>query len=187
MEDGEDLNAALSSYLLKHTGLKLGLNVVMQPYNPKLRAIIEQGGYHPIVPSLDAEGSPIYKVLLHIEGWEPTREDLYRIFVRHAYDRGITWPFHKAESGIHRLRDIVDLKAKLQATSSNWESDSQQDTGLSGSESMEANGDAKESISQIVMNRVYNRWVLEFTEEEAAKRFARLWHRRVLPTPRLVT
>jgi hypothetical protein len=38
-------------------------------------------------------------------------------------------------------------------------------------------------MNQLIMNRVYNRWILEFEEEDAARRFATMWHRKVLPDP----
>jgi hypothetical protein len=31
------------------------------------------------------------------------------------------------------------------------------------------------------MNRVYNRWIIDFDDEDQARRFAVIWHRRVLP------
>lgn len=39
---------------------------------------------------------------------------------------------------------------------------------------------AKE-MNQMIMNRVYNRWILEFDDEDEARRFAISWHRRLLP------
>ena len=36
-------------------------------------------------------------------------------------------------------------------------------------------------MNQLVMNRVYNRWIVELEDEDAARRFAQLWHRVVLP------
>jgi hypothetical protein len=212
LEDGEDLHSILSTYVLKPTDVKLHLNMVMQPYNPSLRALLERGGYHPIVPSVSENGTKLWKVLLHIQGWESSAKDLYWIFTRHAYDRGLTWPFHNKEHGIHRLRDLVDLKARLQPVSAanpraanpdRWRSDdnpasSSSDTDPSldflTNESLEQqasemmrSGTGNSSISQIVMNRVYNRWIVEFEEEDAARRFARMWNRRVLPAPKFAT
>lgn len=200
LEDGEDLNAVLSSYLLKPTSLQLNLNMVMQPYNPSLRALIDAGGYKPIVPHVDEKGTKVWKVLMHIEGWEPSREDLYYTLVRHAYDRGLTWPFYNNSShAIVKLRDLIDVKSKLQPISSanpraanpsahtlpdptfeflNLDPLEQNNTGaMSG----------KGGVSQIVMNRLYNRWIIEFEEEHAARRFARMWHRRVLPSPKIAS
>jgi hypothetical protein len=197
LEDGEDLNAVMSSYLLKPTTLKLNLNMVMQPYNPSLRALIEQGGYNPIVPNTDAKGHRIWKVMVHIEGWEPLREDLYHIFSRHAYDRGLSWPFHNETLGISKLRDLVDVKQKFQAVSSHNPRAASHDPGDDSSDDLnfnslnvdplEQSGGGKGTVSQVVMNRLYNRWIIEFDDEDAARRFARMWHRRILPASKLAT
>jgi hypothetical protein len=204
LEDGEDLNAVLSSYLLAPPDHKLHLNMVMQPYNPSLRTLLHQGGYSPIVPHTTSEDQSVWKVLLRIEGWEPKAEDLFFIFTRHAYERGLVWPFHNNEHGISRLRDIVDVKARLQAVSSSnpraassSSSSSSPDSNasldslaLDHDEDGNGNGeqpDTKGGLSQLVMNRLYNRWVVEFSDQDAARRFARVWNRRVLPSPKVVT
>ncbi|KAH7139363.1 hypothetical protein B0J11DRAFT_452280 [Dendryphion nanum] len=214
LEDGEDITTATSSYVLMPSSTKLRLNMLMQPYNPALRNLFQAGGYNPIVPPVDPiSGKPIWKVLLHIEGWEPSPEDLFHIFTRHAYDRGLTWPFTHigANKSIRRLRDVINLQSKLQAVSSsnpraaNPDRHRQNRIGpdteeplpdpsfdfLSAELSAAGNADdsdgSKTGLSQMVMSRVYNRWIVEFEEEGAARRFARIWHRRVLPLPKLVT
>ncbi|KAF2654492.1 hypothetical protein K491DRAFT_600803 [Lophiostoma macrostomum CBS 122681] len=203
LEDGEDLSTVLSSYLLQPTSLKLNLNMVMQPYNPTFRALLEAGGYKPIVPSTGSNGEKIWKVLLHIEGWEPNPLDLYYIFLRHAQDRGLAWPFHDGANSVRKLRDLADFKSRLLATAapraanpSKYEarsnSDSQLDSDLNfgflnSNDAANEQDEGKPAVSQLVMNRLYNRWIVEFSEEGAAQRFARLWNRRVLPAPRFVT
>ncbi|KAF2262654.1 hypothetical protein CC78DRAFT_534684 [Lojkania enalia] len=169
LEDGEDMHAATSAYLLKPPTLKQNLVVVMQPYSASLTTLIENGGYKPIVPSVAEDGRSLYKVLLHIEGWEPTQEDLYHTFKRHAYGLGISWPFHRGIHGIRKLRELVDIPKKISSSTRELPPDA----------SAEDSGEA--SVNQLVMNKVYNRWVIEFEEESAARRFAILWHRRVLP------
>ncbi|KAF2799989.1 hypothetical protein K505DRAFT_320828 [Melanomma pulvis-pyrius CBS 109.77] len=196
LEDDEDISAAMASYLLKPSSLRLNLNMVMQPYNPALRTLLEQGGYRPIVPSTTPSGKPLYKVLLHINGWEPTEDDLYRILYRHARQRGISWPFHtESKLAIRKLRDLTDLKARMLPVSSSsprakYSSASpspppEQDPSLGFLLPDPEHGPG--NINQMVMNRVYNRWIVEFDEEDGAKRFARLWNRRVLPQPKFVT
>ncbi|KAF2687150.1 hypothetical protein K458DRAFT_333298 [Lentithecium fluviatile CBS 122367] len=193
LEEGEDINLATSSFLLKPTGLPLSLNMVMQPYNARLRALMEQGGYKPIVPSTGANGKPIYKVLMHIEGYEPSQMDLCQLLTQEGYGRGIQWPFHKGFSGIQRLRDVIDIRAKLlpvssanpRAARSERHRSTEDDTSL-GFLTLSGEGEKATQINQMVMNRVYNRWMIEFEDEEAARRFARLWNRRVLPISRNV-
>lgn len=195
VEDGEDLNKAMSTYFLKPTSLNLSLHMVLQPYNPSLRGLIERGGYEPIVPSVGTNGQPIWKVLLHIEGWEPSRDDLYHTFKRHAYDRGFTWPFHDGSKGIHRLRDVINVNVKLQAVSSanpravirdNLSSSLDPLLGSLALDPQEPSSrSAETNLKQIVMNRLYNRWIVEFEEELAARRFARMWHRRLLPAQKV--
>lgn len=192
LEDGEDLATAVSSYILVPTTHELRLHTVMQPYNPALRGIIEQGGYKPIVPDIGKNGRRIYKVLVHIEGYEPSQWDLWQIFMRHAYEHGIIWPFYpESAEAIHRLRQVVNLKTRLLPVSSANPRASTQSPQLSRVEyddpninslmvSPEDERNAKE-INQMVMNRVYNRWIVHFAEEDAARRFAIMWHRKVLP------
>ncbi|PSN67441.1 hypothetical protein BS50DRAFT_493815 [Corynespora cassiicola Philippines] len=188
LEDGEDVHAATSSYVLKPTSTALGLSVVVQPYNPSLRSLFEAGGYKPIIPTVvPSNNTKLYKVLLNIEGYEPTHEDLYASFKSHGYNLGVTWPLHNDHHAIHRLRDIIDLKARLapissinpRAAKSNRDDSLHvhDDNDLGATNDQLA--DAKE-LNQTIMNKVYNRWIIEFTEEEPARRFARLWHRRVL-------
>ncbi|KAF2133566.1 hypothetical protein P153DRAFT_277647, partial [Dothidotthia symphoricarpi CBS 119687] len=192
LEDGEDLATAMSSYFLKSTTHELRLHTVMQPYNPALRGIIAQGGYRPIVPNLDANGKRIYKVLVHIEGYEPSQWDLWQIFMRHAHDHGIIWPFHpESSAAIHRLREVVNLKTRLLPVSSanprafNQSLQSPRvefdDPSINSLMTSPEDENSAREINQVVMNRVYNRWIVNFAEEDAARRFAVMWHRKVLP------
>jgi hypothetical protein len=195
LEDGEDISAAMSSYLLKPSSLRLNLNMVMQPYNLALRTLLENGGYRPIVPSLAPNGKPLYKVLLQINGWEPTAEDLYKILYRHARQRGITWPFHTESSlSIRKLRDVIDLKTRMLPISSaspraknSVTPDTIAEQDPTAGFLLPEPGQIEGNINQMVMARVYNRWIVEFDEEDGARRFSRLWNRRVLPRPRFVT
>jgi hypothetical protein len=170
--------------------------MVMQPYNPSLRLLIERGGYDPIVPKTGDNGQPISKVLLQIEGWEPTRDDLYHIFTRHARDRGLKWPFHNGTKGVHRLRDIIDVNTKFQTVSSaNPRSSPRPSSGIenlslgefSDLDPLQQAEGGKGGPKHILINRLYNRWILEFEDESAAQRFVRMWHRRILPNPKGVT
>jgi hypothetical protein len=38
-------------------------------------------------------------------------------------------------------------------------------------------------MNQYVMNRVYNRWVLDFEDADTARRWSLRWHRRKFPVP----
>ncbi|KAF1953515.1 hypothetical protein CC80DRAFT_450421 [Byssothecium circinans] len=190
LEDGEDIGQVTASYTLQPTGMPLALHMVMQPYNPSLRTLLEQGGYKPVVPSISpTTKKPLFKVLMQIDGYEPLPADLYRLIRQHAYIRGITWPLHNAEKGISRLRDLVDLRAKfLPVASQNprstnlskYNNTDPSSSFLAHADRGAGGADARQ-INQMIMNRVYNRWIVEFEEEEAAKRFARMWHRRPLP------
>ncbi|KAF2190981.1 hypothetical protein K469DRAFT_361013 [Zopfia rhizophila CBS 207.26] len=188
LEDGEDINAAMSNYVLKPTNLKFNLNMVMQPYTPTLRALIEQGGYKPIVPSVSDDGKQVWKVLLHIEGYEPSQMDLYHTLFRDGYNRGITWPFQNGAKGIHKLRDLVDFKRRLKSSDTRPSGrilDQQFDdwNAFNGLSPTPDYADER-SVNQLLMYRLYNRWIIEFEDKDYAMRFARMYHRRVLPRPR---
>ncbi|KAF3033658.1 hypothetical protein E8E11_002140 [Didymella keratinophila] len=213
LEDGEDIAAVTSSFVLHPQGHALDLRTVMQPYNPSLRALIDAGGYTPIAPNVDEKGNRIHRVLLTIDGYEPGHWDLWQIILRHAHTRGILWPWRNDHaSALRRLRDTINLKTvskqKLQdlassnpraassftTTNSNRSDDAHaedrefEDPTISaflgpssGSKDASGDGTSAKEINQLVMNRVYNRWIAEFEDEDAARRFAGLWHRVRLP------
>jgi hypothetical protein len=106
-------------------------------------------------------------------------------------------------SSVHRLRDVINLKTRMQpisttnprayshrevnhpptSTSANMKFDFDDPnisafmrSGMDGDD-----GDVAKEINQMVMNRVYNRWIIEFDDEDKARRFSTAWHRRVLP------
>ena len=198
LEDGEDMNQIVQCYNLAPTQHHLHLSMLMQPYSPALRALIERGGYHPIVPDVDAQGQRIWKVLMHIEGYEPSTLDLFKIFNDDAWRQGMPLPLRtESMSSIHRLRDVINLKTSAKTISSvspraayGTAKHATPDATRQGvfedpviqhlMEDTSDEGNAKE-VNQYVMNRVYNRWVIDFDDEAAAKRFATYWHRRVLP------
>jgi hypothetical protein len=203
LEEGEDINAVISSFVLHPQGHALDLRTIMQPYQRALRALIGAGGYSPIVPNVDDKGKKIHRVLLHIDGYEPSHWDLWQILSRHAHARGLMWPFRNDSAGLRKLRDCINLKtnSKLQAASqmNPWAANSSNPQfdlnyedaqissflGLEKEESgteqqQQEDGEAK-LMNQLVMNRVYNRWIVELEDEDAARRFAQLWHRVVLP------
>ena len=194
IEEGEDITAAISSYNLLPTRHPMSLNVLMQPYNPALRNLVERGGYQPIAPSVDAKGNPIWRVLMHIEGYEPTPSDLFKIFSRDAYKHGMILPLrNESQTSIHRLRDMINLKVSSKAVSSSRpraygtfdqsSSDSEMTYDDPAIQSMlgGVDEDSPSQQNQLVMNRVYNRWVLDFDDEDTARRWSVRWHRRLLP------
>jgi hypothetical protein len=196
LEDGEDIEALTSSYVLRPTGHSFSLRTVMQPYHPALSALFKQGGYIPIVPNTDGKRNRIHKVLMHIEGYEPSLSDLFKILRKDAYNKGMSLTLrNESASSIHRLRDLLNLKTNLSpiATTNPRAYDQR---GISGNTKLEfedpniahlmksdasGEGENPQEINQIVMNRVYNRWILEFDDEDEAKRFVVAWHRRPLP------
>lgn len=205
LEDGEDVNAITKSYLLKPTEHPVNLRMVMQPYHPALRSLIERGGYHPIVPEVDEKDNRVYKVLLHIEGYEPSKQDLVKILRRDAYIRGTFLNLrNESTASVHRLREVINLRTRTLPISTtnprafgHFESASTTPTERANVKvefedpnirafmqgDNNADEDNAKEVNQMVMNCVYNRWLLEFDDEDEARRFAVLWHRRVLPDP----
>lgn len=197
LERGEDVAAITASFVLHPAGHALDLRTLMQPYNRALRALIDAGGYPPIVPARDPAGRPVHRVLMHIDGYEPSHWDLWQTLRRHAHARGIIWPFRNDHaSALRRLRDTINLRTvasvKQQALASNPRAASSststpsdtrdyEDPHISAFLASPDNPDDANSTSQLVMNRVYNRWIVEFDDEDAARRFATMWHRVPLP------
>ncbi|KAE8836887.1 hypothetical protein HRS9122_07042 [Pyrenophora teres f. teres] len=200
LEDGEDISAAISSYNLLPTHHPCTLNVLMQPYNPHLRALIERGGYQPIAPSVDENGKPIWRVLMHIEGYEPRPSDLFKILAHDAYMHGMTLPLrNESRSSIHRVRDMINLRMSSKPISSTrpraYGTFDHTDSPLGKPtqemtfddpaiqkmmDGVEEDGNPQQ-VNQLIMNRVYNRWILDFEDEDTARRWSGIWHRKVLP------
>lgn len=197
LEDGEDINNVTSSYNLFPTRHKLSLVTLVQPYNPALRALIERGGYRPIAPGVDEHGHRVYKVLMHIEGYEPMPSDLFKILKHDAFKQGMTLTLRNESSkSIHRLRDVINLRtsAKSISTASPRAYGSFEHRHPDATEQIEYEDPAIQAmmsgadedvsvkeINQYMMNRLYNRWILDFEDEDVAQRFAINWHRRLLP------
>lgn len=195
LEDGEDIDAVTSSYLLRPTEHAFTLRTLVQPYHPALRALFERGGYNPIVSSKDDKMNRIHKVLMHIEGYEPSLSDLFKALRHDAYSRGIPFTLrNELSSSIHRLRDLINLKTHtlpistispraFEGHKSNEPKIEYEDPSIAFFMRDEGGADEENAkvMNQVVMNRVYNRWILEFDEEDEARRFAISWHRRVLP------
>jgi hypothetical protein len=193
LENGEDIDAVTSSYLLRPTEHAFTLRMLMQPYHPALRTLFEQGGYKPIVSSDDKKNTT-HKVLMHIEGYEPSLSDLFLTLKHDAYNRGIPFTLrNESSSSIHRLRDLINLKTHtlpmtsnpraFEGRKSNEPKVEFEDPSIEFFMKSEAPADEDHAkvINQVVMNRVYNRWIIDFDDEDEARRFAISWHRRVLP------
>lgn len=209
LEDGEDIGAAVASYNLLPKDHAMSLNVLMQPYSPALRLLVERGGYQPIASGVDEKGNRIWRVLLHIEGYEPSASDIYIAICTDAYRQGSLVPLrNEAQSSIHRLRDMINLKMSgkpistsrpraygtfdysastlVDAASSSSSSSMEMTYDDPEIQSMMGNMEEDRSAAQMhqeVMNRVYNRWVLDFEDEHSARRWCLRWHRKVFPEP----
>ncbi|RMZ71724.1 hypothetical protein GMOD_00006868 [Pyrenophora seminiperda CCB06] len=201
LEEGEDIKTAISSYNLLPTHHPLSLNMLMQPYNPALRALIERGGYQPIASSVDRGGRPIWRVLMHIEGYEPRPSDLFKIFSHDAYTHGMTLPLrNESQSSIHRVRDMINLRmssklvssarpraygtfdhSKLPLAEPTHEMMTFDDPAIQNLMAGADEDGSAQQMNQLVMNRVYNRWVIDFEDEDSARRWCAIWHRKVLP------
>jgi hypothetical protein len=100
---------------------------------------------------------------------------------------------NESQTSIHRLRDMINLKVSSKAVSSSRpraygtfdqsSSDSEMTYDDPAIQSMlgGVDEDSPSQQNQLVMNRVYNRWVLDFDDEDTARRWSVRWHRRLLP------
>ena len=202
IEDGEDLNEAISRYCLAPPNLKLSLTMMLQPYHPWFRTLLQQGGYKGVVSPDKAS-----RVLMHIEGYEPNAVELYNIFYRDGSERGVHWPIRYGIRGILRLRDVIRYTPKMERSNSSGEPERPgneamhgfnqdfefnvnglYDEGLYEESGVYTTNDVfSERLGQHIFGKQYNRWIVEFEEEDMARRFARVWHRRMLPRPRKET
>ncbi|OCK86365.1 hypothetical protein K432DRAFT_421107 [Lepidopterella palustris CBS 459.81] len=202
IEDGEDLHAVIQNYSLAPPGMMLHLEVVQQPYPPLWREIALQGGYKPIV---DDQGKKLHKVLLHMEGYEVSRLALFLAIRFDAIERGLSsWDLMDGIDSIVKLEDLWGInrpRRNTQHRSCNRdqgglyvddndesdETDTDTDNDTDDPHSQYSDMDRLENrpaAKQHAIHRVYNRWVIEFKTQDMAERFARSWHRRLLPLPR---
>merc|ERR1711963_812637 len=106
---------------------------------------------------------------MHIEGYEPTPSDLFKIFSRDAYKHGMILPLrNESQTSVHRLRDMINLKVSSKAVSSSRpraygtfdqsSSDSEMTYDDPAIQSMlgGVDEDSPSQQNQLVMNRVYN-------------------------------
>lgn len=157
IEDGEELHTLIQNYSLYPPTLDLSLSIVKPPYDPLVHTVIEQGGYWPIV---DNKGKRSPKVLLWIEGHEPSQFSLYNSMHQDGVQRGLTWGIVGGQHGVKKVADLMNAKRRSRTS---------------------RNGSEEPEILQETIGRMYNRWVIEFQDESMARRFARAWNGRPLP------
>ena len=153
---GEDIHALLQDYALCPPSQTLSLRTLFSPYSHNVKRLLNQGGYDAVVQPHDKAGKAI---VLWVEGYQPSTQELKNVIARDGSDRGIRWGVADGEGFIEKV------KPPMAPVEDPKDSDSVEDLEL---------GPRKHGFS---------RWIITFGDETEARRFARSWDRRPYPLP----
>ena len=154
--DGEDVYSILQNYTLSPPSQKISLRVLFPPYRPGLKRLLELRGYPQITKPVDKSCK---SVLFWVEGFQPTIRDIKDLITRDSRHRGLDWALADSPNPVEK----VDSGAARE-----WE---------------EAEFGATEPAETSKFRGLYPRYLIQFADEDEARRFVRAWHRRPFPTP----
>ncbi|MCJ1476949.1 hypothetical protein MMC13_005618 [Lambiella insularis] len=171
--EGHDVYAMLQDFTLSPPSVRLHLRIVFQPFTAALRLVSEHHGYPQLVDGNDKAGRA---VLCWVDGYQPSKFALRDMLSKDGNNRGLQWGPLRGEGDIEVLN--VDADAE----------------GGDGEKSEEAAGDHRsgQSRGKIPLARDVElkpkrhgrqRFLISFEDENEARRFVRLWHRRPYPFP----
>lgn len=160
--EGEDVHALLQSYALIPPSQDLELRVMMRPFASKT---IDSIARHLDYPQLTTpDGASRHRVLLHVDGPQPTRFAIREAIGVDANERGMGWGLVEGENAI----------VKVEALAGN-------ENDVRGQEGDAAGGEGEGGLD---LRPKLNRFVVSFESDLEAQRFARTWHMRPLPRRR---
>ena len=154
--EGDDVHALLQDYALCPPSQKISLKMVFPPYSAGVKKLIDQRGYAQLVQPLEKAGR---SVLFWVNGYQPSTSLVRNTIAQDGRNRGMEWALLNSRKSIEKL-DVPNI-------SSNDED--MVDFDSREVEDREEQGTAK---------RMYPRWIIAFEDEDEARRFVRVWHRR---------
>ena len=161
--EAEDVYDILQNYALCPPSQKISLRVLFPPYSPDVKRLLSQRGYSQIIGPNDKTGRA---VLLWVYGYQPNSASIRNMISRDGKNRGLAWALANGEKSIEKVEDPPMSMEKP------GEPDEP--------EKPEEHGHGEDADSNRTKS-VYPRWLISFTDEDEARRFARSWHRKPFP------
>ncbi|KAL8800287.1 MAG: hypothetical protein Q9182_005281 [Xanthomendoza sp. 2 TL-2023] len=151
--EGEDLHTLLQEYSLCPSSQRISIVSTFAPFGATFRRLIEYQGYPQLTVPVDRTGRA---VLFWVEGHYPTTNAVKSAIDRDGRERGLQWATQVGNRYVEKL----DMS----------------DSPLDDADRMEASESG-------VQRRSSRRWIVMLGDENEARRFVRVWHRRPFPVP----
>jgi len=154
--EGEDVHSLLQDYALCPPSQYLQLSFLDPPYASRMARLLQQRGYPQLTQGKDKTGR---SVLFWVDGYpQPTTGTIRSFISADGQDRGMHWDVSIEKLEPPRLpEDEPDQYHKAESA---------------------------ESAEVKPERRTEKRWMLSFSDENEARRFVRVWHRRAIPSAR---
>ena len=209
LADGEDVYQLLQEYALIPPSQRLWLRLLMEPYSPMIKGLLEKGGYDGIVEDQGRSPKPNMgtskptgmttatepngteqpkpaAVLFWVEGIQPSTFSLKQLIARDGRDRGLPWSVSVGPSPTSpgspasRSNAFTTATTPLAITKLAAPPQATPTPIYPEHESGNEDDDHDEDQTQVSTRRV-SRWIIRFDNETEARRFVRAWNRRVWP------
>ncbi|KAL8817963.1 MAG: hypothetical protein Q9223_003304 [Gallowayella weberi] len=151
--EGEDLHTLLQEYSLCPSSQRISIVSTFAPFGATFRRLIEYQGYPKLTAPVDRTGRA---VLFWVEGHYPTTNAVKTAIDRDGRERGLQWATQVEKKYVEKL----DMS----------------DSPLDDADRLEASESG-------VQRRSSRRWIVMLGDENEARRFVRVWHRRPFPFP----
>ena len=149
--DGEDVYSVLQNYSLCPPSQKISLKVVFPPYSMGMKHLLELRGYPQI---MGPEDKSYKSVLFWVNDFQLTVQDIKDMLYRDQRSRGLSWALVNSYKPIEKVDS---------ARSREWD---------------EAEFGATEPAETTQFRGLYPKYLINFADEDEARRFTRAWHRR---------
>ncbi len=151
--EGEGVHSLLQDYALYPPSQRMSLKILDSPHTASIQSLLQENGYRQLV---EGEAKTGRSVLLWVDGRRLTTNLIRNSVAADGRDRGLAWNF-----SIERVKN-------------------HQDTINTGEENEPSNDDGGAELKP--WRHAPQRWILSFTDENEARRFVRMWHRKPFPT-----
>lgn len=175
LADGEDVYQLLQEYALIPPSQRLSLRLLVPPYSPMIRSLLEKGGYEEIVRDRNSnmrrnidtdtnatnqtpteaevtQQSRATSVLFWIDGHQPSTFSLKETLARDGRDRGLPWSIALSQSspgsGLPRSGGFMNVNTPLAITKVASPQSNTLPTTISESEARDQNDDDDDDDDQ---------------------------------------
>ena len=153
--EGEDAYTLLQDYSLCPPSQRIQLKLLLPSYTTGVEQVLDQRGYRPLLGETNKAGR---SVLFFVDGQRWPTSVIRDAIAADGRDRGLDW-----DVSIDRL-----------------------DTSKAAADGFEdSTGTETDEFAELGARRhAPSRWVISFSNENEARRFVRVWHRRPFPSAR---